>query len=71
MKEKRINPDSTEDLSYFDTATNERYYPYIIEPSTGVNRTLLAVMMDAYTERTNDKGETRVIHQNLSRNSPQ
>ncbi|MBK9153603.1 MAG: glycine--tRNA ligase [Chloracidobacterium sp.] len=58
---KRINPDSTEDLSYFDTATNERFYPYIIEPSTGVNRTLLAVMMDAYTERTNEKGETRVI----------
>lgn len=58
---KRINPDSTEDLSYFDTATNERYYPYIIEPSIGVNRTLLAVMMDAYTEKTNDKGETRVI----------
>ncbi|MBK9162528.1 MAG: glycine--tRNA ligase [Acidobacteria bacterium] len=58
---KRINPESTEDLSYFDTATNERFYPYIIEPSTGVNRTLLAVMMDAYSERTNDKGETRVI----------
>ncbi len=58
---KRINPDSTEDLSYFDTATNERYYPYIIEPSVGVNRTLLAVMMDAYEERTNDKGEVRVI----------
>src|SRR4030095_16214086 len=32
-----------------------------IEPSIGVNRTLLAVMMDAYSERTNDKGETRVI----------
>ena len=58
---KRINPDSTEDLSYFDTATNERFYPYIIEPSAGVNRTLLAVLMDAYTERTNEKGETRVI----------
>ncbi len=57
----RLNPDSTEDLSYFDPQTNERFYPYIIEPSTGVNRTLLAVMMDAYTERTNDKGETRVI----------
>src|SRR5687768_3740068 len=52
---KRLNADSTEDLSYFDTATNERFYPYIIEPSTGVNRTLLAVMMDAYEERTNDK----------------
>ena len=58
---KRINPDSTEDLSYFDPQTNERFYPYIIEPSVGVNRTLLAVMMDAYEERTNDKGEVRVI----------
>ena len=58
---KRINPDSTEDLSYFDPQTNERFYPYIIEPSTGVNRTLLAVMMDAYEERINEKGETRVI----------
>lgn len=58
---KRINPDSTEDLSYFDPQTNERFYPYIIEPSIGVNRTLLAVMMDAYEERTNDKGEVRVI----------
>lgn len=58
---KRINPDSTEDLSYFDPQTNERFYPYIIEPSVGVNRTLLAIMMDAYEERTNDKGETRVI----------
>ena len=58
---KRINPDSTDDLSYFDTATNERFYPYVIEPAIGVNRTLLAVMMDAYTERTNEKGETRII----------
>ena len=58
---KRLNPDSTEDLSYFDEATKERYYPYVIEPAAGVNRTLLAVMMDAYSERTTDKGETRVI----------
>ncbi|MEO6050400.1 MAG: glycine--tRNA ligase [Pyrinomonadaceae bacterium] len=58
---KRINPDSTEDLSYFNPATNERFYPYVIEPAIGVNRTLLAVMMDAYTEKTNDKGEVRVI----------
>lgn len=60
---KRINPDSTEDLSYFDPQTNERFYPYIIEPSAGVNRTLLAVMMEAYTEKTTEKGETRVILQ--------
>jgi glycyl-tRNA synthetase len=58
---KRINSDSTDDLSYFDPQTNERFYPYVIEPAIGVNRTLLAVMMDAYTEKTTDKGETRVI----------
>ena len=58
---KRLNPDTTEDLSYFDPQTNERFYPYCIEPSIGVNRTLLAVLMDAYEERTNDKGEVRVI----------
>lgn len=58
---KRINADTTEDLSYFDPQTNERFYPYVIEPAIGVNRTLLAVMMDAYEERTNDKGEVRVI----------
>lgn len=58
---KRLNSDSTEDLSYFDPTTNERFYPYVIEPAVGVNRTLLAVLMDAYTEKTNDKGEVRVI----------
>jgi glycyl-tRNA synthetase len=58
---RRVNPDSTEDLSYFDEATKERYYPYVIEPAAGVNRTVLAVLMDAYTERTTDKGEKRVI----------
>jgi len=58
---KRINPDSTEDLSYFDEATKQRFYPHVIEPAAGVNRTVLAVLMDAYSEKTNDKGETRVI----------
>ena len=58
---KRLNPDSTEDLSYFDEANKERFYPYVIEPAAGVNRTVLSVLMDAYSEKTNDKGETRVI----------
>jgi glycyl-tRNA synthetase len=58
---KRLNPDSTEDLSYFDEATKERFYPYVIEPAAGVNRTVLAVLMDAYSEKTNEKGEKRVI----------
>jgi glycyl-tRNA synthetase len=60
---KRLNPDSTEDLSYFDETTKERYYPYVIEPAAGVNRSVLAFLMDAYTERTNDKGEKRVVLQ--------
>ncbi|HZH32689.1 MAG TPA: glycine--tRNA ligase [Pyrinomonadaceae bacterium] len=58
---KRVNPDSTEDLSYFDEARKERYYPYVIEPAAGVNRSVLAFLMDAYSERTTEKGETRVI----------
>jgi glycyl-tRNA synthetase len=58
---KRLNPDSTEDLSYFDESTKQRFYPHVIEPAAGVNRTVLAVLMDAYSEKTNDKGETRVI----------
>lgn len=58
---KRLNPDSTEDLSYFDESTKQRFYPYVIEPAAGVNRTVLALLMDAYSEKTNDKGETRVI----------
>jgi len=58
---KRVNPDSTEDLSYFDESTKQRFYPHVIEPAAGVNRTVLAVLMDAYSEKTNDKGETRVI----------
>ena len=57
----RVNPDSTEDLSYFDEPTKTRFYPHVIEPAAGVNRTVLAVLMDAYSEKTNDKGETRVI----------
>ena len=33
---KRLNPDSTEDLSYFDEAAKERFYPYVIEPAAGL-----------------------------------
>jgi glycyl-tRNA synthetase len=58
---QRLNPDSTEDLSYFDEATKQRFYPYVIEPAAGVNRSVLAFLMDAFSEKTNDKGEKRVI----------
>ncbi len=48
-------------LDYFDPTTNERYVPYVIEPSLGVDRVLLAFLCDAYDEETDEKGETRVV----------
>lgn len=41
---------SGQDLSYFDDKTKEKYIPYVIEPSAGVDRTLLAILIDAYEE---------------------
>ncbi len=41
---------SGKDLSYFDDVSNERYVPYIVETSAGVDRTLLAVLADSYRE---------------------
>jgi glycyl-tRNA synthetase len=41
---------SGQDLNYYEEATKEKYIPYVIEPSCGVERTLLAVLCDAYTE---------------------
>ncbi len=41
---------SGEDLSYFDPDTEERYIPYVIEPAVGVERPLMAFLIDAYSE---------------------
>ncbi len=41
---------SGQDLSYFNQASGERYRPYVIEPAVGVNRSMMAFLMDAYTE---------------------
>ena len=56
---------SGEDLTYFDQAANTRYLPYVIEPTFGVDRTMLTVMVDAYDEEetvdVNGKSDTRVV----------
>jgi len=49
------------DLSYRDPQTNEKYVPWIVETSVGVDRTFLAVMTDAYTEETVGGNDTRVV----------
>ncbi|WP_147680087.1 glycine--tRNA ligase [Actinomyces ruminicola] len=41
---------SGKDLSYFDQGKNERWTPYVIEPSAGLTRSLMAFLVEAYTE---------------------
>ncbi len=54
---------SGKSLDYFDPTTNERYIPYVIEPSLGVERLFLAIMTEAYDEEVVDeaKNDTRVV----------
>ncbi|MEY9838816.1 glycine--tRNA ligase [Streptacidiphilus sp. EB103A] len=56
---------SGQDLKYFDQESGERWFPYVIEPAAGVNRAMLAFMLDAYREdeAPNAKGvmEKRVV----------
>jgi len=51
---------SGRDLSYFDSMSNERYIPFVIEPSAGADRSTLAFLVDAYTEEEVE-GATRVV----------
>jgi glycyl-tRNA synthetase len=57
--------ESGADLRYFDQATNERYVPYVIEPSFGLTRAMMAFLVDAYAEdqAPNTKGgvDTRTV----------
>jgi len=51
---------STKDLQYFDDVKKEKIYPYIIEPSGGVDRGVLAFLVDAYQEEK-VKEDTRIV----------
>ena len=51
---------SKQSLEYFDPETNEKYIPYVIEPSVGVERLLLALMCEAYTVEELER-DTRVV----------
>jgi glycyl-tRNA synthetase len=50
---------SGKSLEYFDDETKQRFIPHVVEPSAGVDRTILALICDAYAEdqAPNDKGE--------------
>jgi glycyl-tRNA synthetase len=51
---------SGKSMEYFDNETKEHFIPYIVEPSVGVDRALLAILCDAYDEEP-DKDEIRVV----------
>ncbi len=52
---------SGKSLEYFDSDTNEKYIPYVIEPSLGADRVALAFLCDAYTEEKLDETDTRIV----------
>jgi len=57
---------SGHELKYFDQEENTHYYPFVIEPSGGVDRSVLAFLLDAYTEETvrtatKDKTDKRLV----------
>ena len=58
---KRHQDFSGEALDYLDPETNEKYVPYCIEPSLGLDRLFLMIVTDAYDEEVLENGEIRKI----------
>ena len=52
---------SKQDLRYLDPETNEKYVPYVIEPSLGVDRMILAILCNAYEKEVLEDGEEREV----------
>ena len=52
---------SGEDLTYFDDETGERYIPYVVEPSLGADRVVLAFLCGAYDEEELEGGDMRTV----------
>ena len=52
---------SGQDLTYFDDEKKEKYIPYVIEPSLGADRMVLAFLCSAYDEEELEGGDTRTV----------
>mgnify|MGYP003032195579 FL=1 len=52
---------SGQDLTYFDDQKNQKYIPYVIEPSVGVERLFLAFLCGAYDEEEIGEGDVRTV----------
>ncbi len=55
------NAHSTQRITYFDQPNKQHIVPFVIEPSAGVDRGVLAILTEAYTEETLENGETRTV----------
>ncbi len=53
---------SGREITYFDTESNEKYVPYVIEPSAGVDRSVLAFLIDAYDDEEIEGEKRTVLH---------
>jgi glycyl-tRNA synthetase len=53
---------SGRDLTYFDEEIKEKYHPYVVEPTMGIDRTVLALLCEGYHEEE-VKGEARIVFQ--------
>ncbi len=58
---KRHMEHSKENLEYLDPETNTKYVPYVVEPSVGVGRLMLAILFSAYDTETLESGDTREV----------
>ena len=58
---KQHQEHSGENMEYIDPVTNERFIPYVVEPSLGADRMALAFLCDAYDEEELEGGDVRVV----------
>ncbi|MDL2205658.1 glycine--tRNA ligase [Eubacteriales bacterium OttesenSCG-928-N13] len=58
---KQHQEHSGESMEYMDPITNEKYLPYCVEPSVGVDRLVLAFLSDSYEEQELDGGDSRIV----------
>ena len=58
---KRHSEFSGHPITYLDQETKEKWIPHVIEPTFGVERTILALLCDAYEQQALENGETRTV----------
>ncbi len=58
---RRHSEISGKQLSYFDDERKEHVVPHVVEPAVGVDRIMVVLLLDAYDEETDERGETRVV----------